>query len=100
MNVATMTKRKLLKSMLKVFDARGSVVIGALPSRVSDTDHSVDKVLHARGNMLRNKADGPAHCVDTEMLQCLPTETVYEVSCWFDKRFKGECHEKLFVSCS
>ena len=25
------------------------------------------------------------------MLQCLPTETVYEVACWFDKRLKGEC---------
>ena len=25
------------------------------------------------------------------MLQCLPTETVYEVAHWFDKRFRGEC---------
>ena len=25
------------------------------------------------------------------MLQCLPTETVYEVAHWFNKRFRGEC---------
>ena len=25
------------------------------------------------------------------MLQCLPTETVYEVTHWFDKRSEGEC---------
>ena len=25
------------------------------------------------------------------MLQCLPTETVFKVAHWFDKRFKGEC---------
>ena len=41
--------------------------------------------------MLRNKANGPAECLVIEMLQCLPTETVYEVTHWFDKRFKGEC---------
>ena len=38
-----------------------------------------DKVLRARGKMLRNK------------VQCLPTETVYEVLPWIDKRFRGEC---------
>ena len=26
----------------------------------------------------------------TEMLQCVPTETDYEVTHWFDKRFTGE----------
>ena len=41
--------------------------------------------------MLRNKANGPADCLVTEMLRCLPTETVYEVAYRFDKRFKGEC---------
>ena len=41
--------------------------------------------------MLRNKANGPADCLVTEMLKCLPTETVYEVTHWFNKRFKGEC---------
>ena len=52
---------------------------------------TVDKVLRARGNMLRNKANGPADCLVAETLQCQPTETVYEVTHWFDKRFKGEC---------
>ena len=51
---------------------------------------TVDKVLRARGNMLRNKAKGPADCLVAEMLLWLPTETVYEVTHWFDKRFKGE----------
>ena len=41
--------------------------------------------------MLRNKANGLADCLVTEMLQCLPTQTVYEVAHWFDKRFKREC---------
>ena len=27
----------------------------------------------------------------TVMLQCLPMETMYEVSHWFEKRFKEEC---------
>ena len=27
--------------------------------------------------------NGPADCLVTEMLQCLPTETVYEVTHWF-----------------
>ena len=52
---------------------------------------TVDKVLRARDKMLRNKANGPAASPVTEMLQCLPTETVYEVAHWFDKRFYGEC---------
>ena len=52
---------------------------------------TVDVVLRARGNMLRNKANGPADCLVTDMLRCLPTETVYEVARWFDKRFRGEC---------
>ena len=51
---------------------------------------AVGKVLRARGKMLRNKANGPADCLVTEMLLCLPTETVYEVAHWFE-RFRGEC---------
>ena len=54
---------------------------------------TADEVLRARCNMLRNKANGPAGCLVTEMLQCLPTETVYEAR-WFDKRFKGECRTR------
>ena len=52
---------------------------------------TVDRVFRARGKILRNKANGPADCLVTEMLQCLPTERVYEVAHWFDKRFRGEC---------
>ena len=40
---------------------------------------------------MKNKANGPADCLVTEMLQCLPMETVYEVTHWFEKRFRGEC---------
>ena len=40
--------------------------------------------------MLRKKSNGPADCPVTEMLQCLPTETVYDVAHWFHKRFRGE----------
>ena len=55
---------------------------------------TVDKVLRARGKMLRNKAIGPAGCMVTEMMQGLPTETVYEAAHWFDKRFRGECRAR------
>ena len=41
--------------------------------------------------MMKNKANGPAECLVTKMLQCLSMETVYEVAHWFEKRFKGEC---------
>ena len=34
---------------------------------------TVDKVLRARGKMLRNKANGPADCLATEMLP-VPTD--------------------------
>ena len=52
---------------------------------------TMDKVLRARGKMLHNKSYGPADCLVTEMLQCQPMETVYEVAHWFDKRFRGDC---------
>ena len=51
---------------------------------------TVDKVFRARFKMMKNKANGPTDCLVTEMLQCLPTETVHEVTQWFEKRFKGE----------
>ena len=47
---------------------------------------AVDRVLRARGKIMKNKVNGPADCLVTEMLQCVPTETVYEVAHWFDKR--------------
>ena len=41
---------------------------------------------------MKNKANGPADCLVTEMMQCfLPVEAVYEVTQWFKRRFKGEC---------
>ena len=52
---------------------------------------TVDIVLCARGKMMRNKANGPAGCLVSEMLQCLPAEAIYEVAYWFDTRFEGEC---------
>ena len=39
----------------------------------------------------KNKANGLADCLVTEMLQRLPVKSVYEVTHWFEKRFKGEC---------
>ena len=48
--------------------------------------NTVDKVLRARGKMLRNKANGPADCLVTELPRCHLTETDYEVAHWFDKR--------------
>ena len=41
--------------------------------------------------MMKNKANGPADCLVTAMMQCLQMETVYEVAHWFEKRFRGEC---------
>ena len=65
---------------------------------------TVDQFLRTRGKTLRNKANGPADCLTTEMLQCWPTETVYEDAYWFDKRLKGECRVpeswKISVLCS
>ena len=43
---------------------------------------TVDTVLRARGEMLRNKAN--------ELPNRLVTE-VHEVTPWFNKRFKGDC---------
>ena len=34
------------------------------------TDHSRDRVLRARGKMMKNKANGPADCLVTEMQRC------------------------------
>ena len=44
---------------------------------------------------MKNEANGPADCLVTEMLQCLPRETLHEVTHWFEKRFKGECGKVL-----
>ena len=39
---------------------------------------------------MKNKADGQADCLVTEMLQCLPMETENEVTHWFEKQIRGE----------
>ena len=51
--------------------------------------------MRAHGEMLRNKANGSADCLVTETLRCLPTQTVYEVAHWFNKRFKGDCPDTM-----
>ena len=65
---------------------------------------TVDNVLRARGKMLRNGTNGPADCLVTEMLQCLPTETIYEVAHWFDKgskvRVAPRRRGKFYALCS
>ena len=52
---------------------------------------TIDRVLRARGKIMKNKANGPADCLVTEMLQCSPMETAYQVTHSFEKRFSGEC---------
>ena len=68
--------------------SRGDSLVALLGRQ---TQITVDRVLRARGKMMKNKANGPADCLVTKMLQCLPTETVFEVAHWFGKRFQGEC---------
>ena len=88
-NAVTTTKRKPEVQAERILSQRRrSDHCVALGRRVAIT---VDTVLRARGKMLRNKANGAADCRVTELLQCLSTETVYEVTHWFDNRFRGEC---------
>ena len=63
---------------------RGDSLITRQGRRIRIT---IDSVLRARGKMMKSKANGPADCLVTEMLQVLPMETVYEVTHWF----RGEC---------
>ena len=41
--------------------------------------------------MLRGKSNGPADCLVVEMLGRLPTEVIFKVTHWFQKRFQGGC---------
>ena len=52
---------------------------------------TVNSVLRARGKVLRGESNGPADCLVVEMLSRLPTEVIYEVTHWFQKRSQGEC---------
>ena len=66
--------------------SRGEYAVALRGRRIQIT---IERILRARGKMMKNKANRAADCLVTEMLQCLQTETVYEVACWFDKRLKG-----------
>ena len=41
--------------------------------------------------MLCGKSSGLADCLVVEMLSRLPTEVIYKVTHWFQKRFEGDC---------
>ena len=43
--------------------------------------------------MLRGKSSGPADCLVVEMSSRLPTEVIFVVTHWFQKRFQGESAE-------
>ena len=49
----------------------------------------VNRVLRARGKMLSGKSNGPANCLVVEMLSRLLTVVIYEVTHWFQRRFRG-----------
>ena len=53
--------------------SRGDSSVALRGRRIQIT---ADRVLRARGKMMKNKANGPADCLVTEMPQCLPMETV------------------------
>ena len=54
-------------------------------------DITVGRVLRARGKMMKDRANGTGDCLVTEMLQDLHMEAVYEITHWFEKRFRREC---------
>ena len=70
--------------------SRGDSLAASRGWQIQITD---DRVLRDRGKMMNNMANGPVDCLVTEMLQCLPTETVLEVAYWFEKRISGECRD-------
>ena len=81
-NVVMMTKRNPDVQAVRIRRQRtsGDRRVALQGRRVTIT---VDNVLWARGKML--------NCLVTEMLQSVPTDKVYEVARWFDKRFEGYC---------
>ena len=81
--------RKIAREARREFEAGRAVLPRekALQGRLVTI--TMDKVLLARGKMLRNKANGPADHQVSEILKCLATETVYEVPHWCDKRIEG-----------
>ena len=78
---------------IRVQRCRGDSAVAIQGREVQIT---VNRVLRARGKMLRGKANGPADygpadCLVVEMLSRLPTEVIYEVTHWFQKRFQVGC---------
>ena len=83
-----MTNQRRRKNKLRESEYRGAVcgdsAVAIHGRRVQIT---VNRVLRARGKLLRGKSNGPADCLVVEMLSRLPTEVIYEVTHWFQKRF-------------
>ena len=61
---------------------------------------TVDRVLRPRGKIMKHKANVPSDCMVTEMLRELPMESVYEITHWFEKRFRGKCRAPSGVETS
>ena len=73
---------------IRVQRCRGDCAVALQGRQVQIT---VNRVLRARGKMSRGKSNGPADCLVVEMLSRLPTEVIYGVTQWFQKRFQGDC---------
>ena len=86
---------------IRVQQCRGDSAVAIQGRRMQIT---VNRVLRARGKMLRGKSNGLADCLVVEKLSRLPTEVIYEVTHWFQKRFsrrlqssRGPAHFTLGV---
>ena len=87
---AMMTNQRRRKNKLRESEYRGAVCgVSAVAIQGRRVQITVNRVLRARGKMLRGKSNGPADCLVVEMLSRLPTEVIYEVTHWFQKRFEG-----------
>ena len=61
---------------------RGDSLVAWQGRRVQITN---DRVLRARGKLMKNTANGPSDCLVTEMLRNLPMEAVHEIDHRFGK---------------
>ena len=78
-------KMETSECRLKGSETRAVVVIAWSHFRAGVFGSQWTGFPRARGKMMKNKANGPLDCLVTEMLQCLPMETVYAVTHWFEK---------------
>ena len=78
---------------------RGDSLVSWQGRRVQIT---VDRVLRARGKMMKNNANGPSDCLVAEVLQNLPMKSVYEITHWFSRRGStvGAEHQTRGKSCA